>query len=283
MSPSPQQHVRAASIKSAEPSGNVRNRQGTLLPNANSRSNTTANTDGRQWRTSQAVMPRYTLPNISRQPVPSEASSDGEPDAAEDDIQFAVSLDDDVIHVTHKAEEFNDSNSLITAPEIARCSKAAEMEKHSSLITIEHDQHQSVIPLNESGSTYTTLKDPDLSERVSSCSSIYKSFSSSFSQLHSSLSSFLCESEETFKNSSSVAVTVHDGKSLLAASECASSAPSPGLYSKSCCGNADLYQDSSYSVRKYSQTSDFLPFDKMWHDHFLNHWPVLPPISPQRG
>ncbi|XP_018415171.1 PREDICTED: uncharacterized protein LOC108789608 [Nanorana parkeri] len=129
----------------------------------------------------------------------------------------------------------------------------------------------------------SSVKFTDLSERASSCSSIYKSFSASFSQLHSSLSSLCFKSEETFKNSSSIAVTVDDRRSPQASSEFGSSVLSPGLYSKSCCGNTDLYQASSYSVRKYSQPSDCSPIDKMWHDHFLNHWPVLPPISPQRA
>ncbi|XP_040200212.1 uncharacterized protein LOC120932122 [Rana temporaria] len=284
MAPSQQQHhARMTSIKSAGPSWSVRNRPGKILPNANSRWNTSAYTGGRRRQTSNVILPRCTLPNVSKQPVPSEASSDGEPDATGNDVHCAVLLGDGVIYAEHETAECNNSTLLLTAPEIARCSKAEETEIHSSCLTIEHDQHQSMVPLNKSDSTCTALKDPDLSERASSCSSIYKSFSASFSQLHSSLSSLSSKSEETFKSSSSIATTVYDRKSPLAASRCGSCVPSPGLYSKSCSGNTDLYQASSYSVRKYSQASDFSPFDKMWHDHFLNHWPVLPPISPQRG
>ncbi|XP_077328273.1 uncharacterized protein LOC143962744 isoform X2 [Lithobates pipiens] len=224
MAPSPQQqhHARAESIKSASPSGNVRNRPRKILPNANSRWNTSG---GRQRQTSNVI-----LPNVSKQPVPSEASSDGESDVTGDDVHCAVLLGDDVIYAELKTEECNNSTTLITAPEIARCSKVEETEIHSSCMTIEPDQHQSMVPLNESGSTCTAPKDPDLSERASSCSSIYKSFSASFSQLRTSLSSLSSKSKETFKSSSSIATTVHDRKSPPAASGCGSSAPSPGLY-----------------------------------------------------
>nr|XP_025034725.1 uncharacterized protein LOC102445632 [Pelodiscus sinensis] len=56
---------------------------------------------------------------------------------------------------------------------------------------------------------------------------------------------------------------------------------SPRLNSSSYHGTADILQDSSYSVKKCSgQTSSFV---EIWHDRFLHHWPVLPPISPQRA
>ncbi|XP_072257249.1 uncharacterized protein [Pyxicephalus adspersus] len=283
MAPSPQQqhHVGIVSIKSNGPS-NVRNRPDKLVPNTKSRWNSVY-TSERQSYASRANLPRGTLPNVSKQPVPSEASSDEEPDTTRDDIQCAVSLGDGTIHAATNTEECNNSTLLITVPEIIRCSKAEETEIHFSFVTTEHDQHQEVIPHDEDASRCTTLKSPDLSDRASSCSSIYKSFSASFSHLHSSLSSLSSKSVEIFNNSSSIAFTSNDRKSPQAASGCGSSVLGPGLHSKSCCGNADIYQTSSYSVRKYSQASDFSPIDKMWHDHFLSHWPVLPPISPQRA
>lgn len=120
----------------------------------------TAYTGGRRRQTSNVILPRCTLPNVSKQPVPSEASSDGEPDATGNDVHCAVLLGDGVIYAEHKTEECNNSTPLLTAPEIARCSKAEETEIHSSCLTIEHDQHQSMVPLNESDSTCTALKDP---------------------------------------------------------------------------------------------------------------------------
>lgn len=46
-------------------------------------------------------------------------------------------------------------------------------------------------------------------------------------------------------------------------------------------GTADILRASSYSVKKcLGQTPSFV---EIWHDRLLRHWPVLPPISPQRG
>ncbi|XP_072006763.1 uncharacterized protein [Engystomops pustulosus] len=85
-------------------------------------------------------------------------------------------------------------------------------------------------------------------------------------------------SEGTIKNSSGRVM-----KSFPSASECYINVPSPGLHSSSFLGNPYLRQASSHSVRKSSAASDFASsFDEMWHDRFLHHWPVLPPISPQR-
>ncbi|XP_067392212.1 serine-rich adhesin for platelets-like [Emydura macquarii macquarii] len=73
---------------------------------------------------------------------------------------------------------------------------------------------------------------------------------------------------------------LHTGSLLVASGYC-SDILSPSLNSSSCHGTADILQASSYSVKKCSgQTPSFL---EIWHDRLLHHWPVLPPISPQRA
>ncbi|XP_034613115.1 uncharacterized protein LOC117869766 [Trachemys scripta elegans] len=69
--------------------------------------------------------------------------------------------------------------------------------------------------------------------------------------------------------------------SLLVASGYCSGFLSPSLNSSSYHGTANILQASSYSVKKCSgQTPSFV---EIWHDRLLHHWPVLPPISPQRA
>ncbi|XP_053889222.1 uncharacterized protein LOC128839879 isoform X2 [Malaclemys terrapin pileata] len=72
-----------------------------------------------------------------------------------------------------------------------------------------------------------------------------------------------------------------DTSSLLVASGYCSGFLSPSLNSSSYHGTANILQASSYSVKKCSgQTPSFV---EIWHDRLLHHWPVLPPISPQRA
>ncbi|XP_019370900.1 PREDICTED: uncharacterized protein LOC109296122 isoform X2 [Gavialis gangeticus] len=69
--------------------------------------------------------------------------------------------------------------------------------------------------------------------------------------------------------------------SLLVANGYCNNILNPSLNSSSYHGTADNLQASSYSVKKCSgQTPSFV---EIWHDRLLHHWPVLPPISPQRA
>ncbi|XP_073179618.1 uncharacterized protein C12orf42 homolog isoform X1 [Lepidochelys kempii] len=73
---------------------------------------------------------------------------------------------------------------------------------------------------------------------------------------------------------------LHPGSLLVASGYC-SGFLSPSLNSSSYHGTANILQASSYSVKKCSGQAP--SFVEIWHDRLLHHWPVLPPISPQRA
>ncbi|XP_053575226.1 uncharacterized protein LOC128664420 [Bombina bombina] len=139
--------------------------------------------------------------------------------------------------------------------------------------------------VNDVSSQYGCSEDSDLSGRVSFCSTIYRSCGTPLSQLRSSSLSLpvgdSAESEEEFGNYSRK--NTEHKSSLLAGSGYCSSILNPVLSSCSNYGNADLPQALSNSMRKCSEAAGLASsFLEIWHDHLRPHWPVLPPISPQR-
>ncbi|XP_075716180.1 uncharacterized protein LOC142751090 [Rhinoderma darwinii] len=263
-----------------------RNLHGKLLSSTNSPSNTPAYTIGRQKLVVQEILPRCVFQDVPKRPLPSTASSDGEPDTTADNVQAPISPHDTMIY-TSQNEEANNSTPLTLAPETTSFSKPSETEQACAQEVLNGSVHdrsdleQSKTSFHEISSINGDMEDSDLSGRASNCSSLYRSCSTPFSQLLSS-SSYLSvdmvypsKSEATFKNSSGRVTKQGEHYNIV---------PSPGLHSRSYLGNPNLQQASSHSVRKNSQASDIASsFDEMWHDRFLHHWPVLPPISPQRG
>ncbi|XP_044133228.1 uncharacterized protein LOC122925946 isoform X1 [Bufo gargarizans] len=287
-SPDEQHHSKIASNKSPGHPKNGRNLHGKLLSCTNSQSNTPAYMRGRKKPTAEVILPRCVLQKVPKQPLPSMASSDGEPDVTIDDGLAPITSNDAVINTSQNEEERN-STQLILAPEIAIFSKSSETESVYTQELLTSSVHSgknmewSKASFHEVNSIYKEKEDSDLSGKVSSCSSLYRSCSTPFSQLLSSSSSLsvnmASKSEAAIKNSSG-RVTKQVEKSFRSESE---RHYSPGLHSSSSLGNPNLEKASSQSVRIDSQDLDFASsFDEMWHDRFLHHWPVLPPISPQR-
>ncbi|XP_056430516.1 uncharacterized protein LOC130369371 isoform X2 [Hyla sarda] len=285
--PDEQHYSKMAGNRSAGYPRNQRNLHGKLS------SSTPAYMKARQMRASEVTLPRCVLQNVAKQPLPSTASSDGEPDGTAD-VSAIITPDDAAIHTSQDEEEKNNSTQLTLPLEIASFSKFCETRNVStqeilcSTVHAINNVEQPKTSFHEVGSMYEDKEDSDLSGRASSCSSLYRSFSTPFSQLLSSSSSlsintvYTSRSEAMIKNSSG-RVTKLEEKSFLSASEHYNTIQSPGIHSHSYLGNPNLQQASSHSMGKSLQASDFASsFDEMWHDRFLHHWPVLPPISPQR-
>ncbi|XP_077117226.1 uncharacterized protein LOC143773764 [Ranitomeya variabilis] len=289
-----QNYSKIISSKSAEHPENGRKLQGKLSRSTDNQSNTPDDIKGRPMRAAEVILPRCVLQDVPKRPLPSKASSDGEPDITIDDEQAPAALIDPVIF-TPQNEDENNSAQLILDPETTSFSKSSETGKVCtdeilcSSVCAENIMMQSITSLPDVNSICKEREDSDLSGRASFCSSLDRSCITPFSQLLSSSSSLtinmICpsRSEATFKNGSS-RVTNQEEKSFLSSSEYDNNVLSPGLHSSSYLGNPNLGQASSHSLRISSQTSNFASsFDEMWHDRFLHHWPVLPPISPQRG
>lgn len=126
----------------------------------------------------------------------------------------------------------------------------------------------------------------DFSRKLSSAT-ISRKGSTPLSQLRSSsfsMSAMASSDTELEADSSSSQVSNQSAlqkSSLMVANGYCNNILNPSLNSSSYHGTADNLQGSSYSVKKCSgQTPSFV---EIWHDRLLHHWPVLPPISPQRG
>ncbi|XP_029455542.1 uncharacterized protein LOC115090504 isoform X2 [Rhinatrema bivittatum] len=123
------------------------------------------------------------------------------------------------------------------------------------------------------GSNYS-----DFSRQVSSMSATY-SDNTPCSQLRSSSFSVSSFGQSSHSSQRPCKSSQHKN-SLLEASGYCSSIVNPKPNSSSYHGSGDLFQASSYSVKKCSGQAP--SFVEIWHDQLLQHWPVLPPISPQR-
>ncbi|KYO36454.1 hypothetical protein Y1Q_0024193 [Alligator mississippiensis] len=126
----------------------------------------------------------------------------------------------------------------------------------------------------------------DFSRKLSSAT-ISRKGSTPLSQLRSSsfsMSAMASSDTELEADSSSSQVSNQSAlqkSSLMVANGYCNNILNPSLNSSSYHGTADNLQGSSYSVKKCSgQTPSFV---EIWHDRLLHHWPVLPPISPQRA
>ncbi|XP_025054717.1 LOW QUALITY PROTEIN: uncharacterized protein LOC102380976 [Alligator sinensis] len=126
----------------------------------------------------------------------------------------------------------------------------------------------------------------DFSRKLSSAT-ISRKGSTPLSQLRSSsfsMSAMASSDTELEADSSSSQVSNQSALqkgSLLVANGYCNNILNPSLNSSSYHGTANNLQASSYSVKKCSgQTPSFV---EIWHDRLLHHWPVLPPISPQRA
>ncbi|XP_068133034.1 uncharacterized protein [Hyperolius riggenbachi] len=294
MSPDEERYAKKTCIKSADAPAHDKNKHENVLPNTSTRWSTSAYTGGRQREDTELTLPRCVLQDGPKSPAPSAASSHTDLNAVASGLHSPISLDEGTIHAPLRPEKCSNLTQLVIAPEAMRCSKAKETETQCnqeplcSLQAMGHNQSQ-LLSTNEDRDICTERKasgNSDLIERASS-HNITRSSSASLSQLlsFSSLSSNVAPpsmSEETLTNSASLVSAEDDGECLPAGSGCGESRTSPGLYSKSFYGNTDLHQESSYSLRKYSQASDFSSFNKMWHDRFFHQQHVLPPISPQR-
>nr|XP_033806698.1 uncharacterized protein LOC117363311 isoform X2 [Geotrypetes seraphini] len=124
----------------------------------------------------------------------------------------------------------------------------------------------------------------DFSRQVSSVGATDSDKSTPLSQLHASSFSIGALASSSFGSGSDISQNpdkISQYKSFfLEASSYCSSTVNPSLNSSSYHGSDDLYQASSSSMKKYSLQAP--SFVEIWHDHHLHHWPVLPPISPQR-
>ncbi|KAM9311624.1 uncharacterized protein PAF06_009460 [Gastrophryne carolinensis] len=290
-SPEEQTLAQKASTKSGNSTVKRKDMDGRLAHCLNRQWNASAYRGGLRQQETPVMLPRCVLKNVPKRLVPSAASSDEEAEAAAISTCSPIRPDHGTVPEPNLSEEKSNSTNILTASKNRSFSRTKEadigcnQEMLDGSNTERPDQHQSVVSVNEDRNMCTERKNSDASGRSSSCSRVYRSFSASPSLLYSSISSMSSNTvlpsklEETLKTSSSTVVTESDGTFNLEAKECDNN----GLYSRSGYGSADLFQASSSSVRKYSQASDMSSFDKICHDRFLHHWPVLPPISPQRA
>ncbi|MEE6480094.1 hypothetical protein FKM82_012456 [Ascaphus truei] len=273
-------------------------RQRTSFANTTSIWSMSENIRGRQRQQTQMIFPGHTEQNVPKQPVPSIVSSGEDSDETvvngHAPITQVQTPPVKVVHTPNEKKEEHDSSKRVwTSPEIESYSKSDAIEKHcnqaSSFCTKnkKSDSHHSRLSIERDSSICGGSDDEsDLCGRVSCFSSMYRSCSTPLSQLRSSSLSLLVgdssASEEAFGKYPSK-ITEHKSSPLAASGYC-NSVLSPVLNSCSYHGNSDLLQASSYSVRKCSEASGLASsFVEIWHDRLLHHWPVLPPISPQRA
>ncbi|KAJ1163629.1 hypothetical protein NDU88_004085 [Pleurodeles waltl] len=133
--------------------------------------------------------------------------------------------------------------------------------------------------LNEAGKS----SPPNVSRSNSWADSLGRTSSTPLSQLRPSLSKIGFSGSEGpgWASSRTSCGDLRYKSSPLVVSGFCSSTTHPDLHSSSYHGSSDLQQASSSSAKRSTEPTQ--SFVEIWHDRLLQHWPVLPPISPQRG
>ncbi|XP_041442209.1 uncharacterized protein LOC121401483 [Xenopus laevis] len=229
------------------------------------------------------ALPGHAVHNIPRQPVPSLVSS--HIDLEENAVTKQADIAQDEKNADTANDTQTDKEELKNTQMFSLASHSKDYERCKQTISYCSCvlNEPSGLPVDGTSTISGGSEESGLSGRMSSCSTIYRSSSTSISQLRSaSLSLSVGDASGSEEASGTYPVTGHK-KPILAASGYCKSIQNPCLNSCSFHGNTELHQTSSYSKIKCSEVSRLeSSFVESWHDHHLHHWPVLPPISSQR-
>ncbi|XP_030070374.1 uncharacterized protein LOC115477560 [Microcaecilia unicolor] len=254
---------------------------------------------GRQKQILQPYLFKQHLYNEPQSPAPSVASM--EEDVTKTSRTSVPSTTDTMAFSTHDSgidekKKVTKDPELVCVdpnvqddPDLKKSDKLSDL--NSSVLCAIGDSHSdlSQSSSNITGNQTSLLIDrrhvcSDFSRQESSVSVIGSGKSTPLSQLRSSSVSISALASSSFGSGSDISQnldkTSQHKSSLLEASSSCSSSMYPSLNSSSYHGSGDLFQESSYSVKKRSGQAP--SFVENWHDQHLHHWPVLPPISPQR-